>query len=134
MNSQVLTQAQEHDCQALYLSLVSNERLAPVIPVHSQGGRSLYGVFRDLWGHYKDDINRSAICARVLSFHLMMERTYGSAVDGWTTEGNDESTVSLHLAVVQAIGNIALGRNGSFCKHLFGQQIVRCAEILGQRT
>lgn len=130
LNSPVLTPAQEHDCQGLYLSLLSRTIAAPVTPVHSQRSLSLYSVFRDLWGHYNNDINQSAICARILAFHLMMERTYGSAVNGWTTEGRDESTVFLHPAVIQAIGNVSLDRNGSFSKHLFRQQIIRCAKML----
>ena len=139
-----LTEEQEEDCRRLFLTLVRQpaglnremEENGQAAAKQQDGARGpgLYTVFRSLWNHLIVHQQRSAICARVLAFHLLMERTWGGAIDGWTTalEGEEE-LVELHPAVVHAIGQVALLPNRALREVEFREQIFRCHHYHNER-
>lgn len=113
----------------LYAALVRKEVSGPG-PNPTRESPRLFPVFRALWAQFAGDPKQVAICARVVGFHLMMERTAGTAIDGWCVEEDgNQSRIALHSAVVQAIGRVPLSQRIAFPDKLFHQQIGMCAGL-----
>ena len=122
-----LTRDQGIFCRRIYTGLVEAEESSHASQTGAEGKRQLYDVFRCLWEHNLDQAQHSAICARVLAFHLLMERTEGAAIDGWTTVlEREEALVALHPAVVHAIGQVNLWPDRALSERVFRQQILTC--------
>jgi hypothetical protein len=74
---------------------------------------SLEAAFFALWQHYPGDDLRRSLCARVLGFYFLMERTRGQALQDWMEFCPDNPTaVILHPAVVDALAIIPLNSAG----------------------
>ncbi len=70
---------------------------------------TLESAFRVLCSHYEGDPLQASICARVLAFYFLMERTAGAAVAAWVHSVPDApQLVALHPAVVEAIAKIRI--------------------------
>ena len=90
--------------------------------------RTLDWTFRTLCAEYRNRVDKHSICARVLGFYLLMERTGGRAMERWTSEcEEDRTTVRIHPAVVRALASIALGQYGVLPVRQFIDLIERLA-------
>ena len=80
----------------------------------------LEGAFRTVWRHYEGDERQASVCARVLGFYYLMERSGGAIVENWVSacEGSDELVV-LHPAVVATVACAPLGRDGVLSREGF---------------
>ncbi len=96
-------------------------------------GSSLSEAFLTMWQQYAGDDRQASICARVLGFHLLMERTEGAAVERWLTfSRGDPETVLLHPAVIEAVASVPLLREGRLPEELFIQTVaVQASRSLG---
>ncbi len=66
-------------------------------------------AFALLWEEYRAHEQRDALCARVLCFYFLMERTEGKAVEEWMTANSDRpSEVVLDPAVVEGLAAVPL--------------------------
>lgn len=101
-------------CRSLYLALTGPaEATTPAAATEPRHPRTLEAAFASLWHSYAGDARRSSICARVLAFYLLMERTEGSAIAAWAQPSDSDSTeVVLHPAVVQALAVAPLDAAG----------------------
>lgn len=116
-----LSRAQEVRCRDLYAQLTRGHAGADC---HDQPDAALYGVFRQLWAHHKGQVYQDAVCLRILAFQLLMERTRGRAVQGWTTPvENNRAEIDLHPAVLHAIGSARLDMAKGFHESEFGARI-----------
>ncbi len=129
-NSQASTAESERDGRQIYTILILYEMKLVPQRSYSDNQGSLYRIFQDFWRYYDDCPQQASICARVLAFHLLMERTSGAAVLGWTTEGDDEATVFLHPAVIDAVGKVSMNRQNVLFEYALGQQIVSSAQLI----
>jgi hypothetical protein len=122
-----LSKSQGIHCRRVYTGLLKAEEGSYPSKAEYQAKRQLYDVFRSLWEHHIDQTQHSAICARVLAFHLLMERTAGAAIQGWTMAlDGDESQLALHPAVVHAIGQVLLRPDHALSERVFREQILTC--------
>jgi hypothetical protein len=65
---------------------------------------SLPRAFAALWREYRDDAMRESLCARVLCFYFLMERTRGKVVEPWVTACPERpEEVLLDPVVVQGL-------------------------------
>ena len=73
------------------------------------GYASLTSAFTALWNEYRDHDLRDSLCARVLCFHFLMERTAGRAVEKWIQPIPERpEEIILHPAVVDALASVFL--------------------------
>jgi hypothetical protein len=76
-------------------------------------GTRLFATFSAVWAHYARSAWQRSVCARVLGFYFVMERSNGCALDPWTTPCADDSeSVLLHPAVVQTLAATILTGDG----------------------
>jgi hypothetical protein len=81
---------------------------------------SLHATFSAVWDQFEGDTCQDAVCARVLAFHLLMDRTQGRIVEEWLTPCLDSpEVVELDEAVVAAVGTAPLGENGTLLEGAF---------------
>lgn len=105
-------------CDQAFLDLVSRSS------VQTQSATSeeapLYEAFRTLWEQFEGDNQQASVCARILAFHFLMERTRGAVVEEWLKEHPETpETVVLDDAIVAAIANTALAADGSLLETEF---------------
>src|SRR5579875_522560 len=100
--------------------------------VNTASQMQMYTAFRHLWHFHEGDPKQRAICARVLVFHLLMERTSGALVEDWTTATTDHSDfVVLDAVVIAAMSQIRLNARWLTSDNLLLQQIYAVEESLG---
>ena len=80
----------EDPCALLYVTLCADMH-SPLPAIADRAPESdreaaLYGAFRVLCLHYAGDPLQASVCARVLAFYFLMERSAGAALAGWTQE------------------------------------------------
>ncbi len=81
---------------------------------------SLYEAFLAIWEQFEGDDHQTAVCVRILAFHLLMERTQGSVVEEWLRPSPENpETVILDDAIVAAVGSVTLGKDGSLLEGSF---------------
>ncbi len=69
----------------------------------------VYTAFTTLCSYYDGDPLQAAVCARVLAFHFLMERTEGSVLSEWIQPHPEaDQLVELHPAVIEAIATTRL--------------------------
>lgn len=70
-------------------------------------------AFKALWCHYRGDPRQSSICARILGFYYLAERTEGAVIQVWSRSCPETpETVLLHRALVEAIATAPLSDHG----------------------
>lgn len=87
---------------------------------------SLFGGFACVWKNYAGGSRRPSLCARILGFCCLMEKTRGGLVEGWVVpspEGPEQ--VILHPAVVEAIANTQLSDQGGMSERVFTADVER---------
>jgi hypothetical protein len=102
-------------CERLFMRLICSDDLAAATPKPAviEDDLSLYAVFRMLWDRYEGDARQVSVCARVLAFHFLMERTAGGAHTEWLKPCPSEpEAVVLDPAVVEALAGICLLKDG----------------------
>ena len=116
---------QEFRCAKVYSDLIDSSPEHGRSPNLSSTGSLLYGVFRQLWAIYAPELEPEPICGRILAFHLLMERTHGAAIEGWTSLIEDrEGEVTLHPAVIDAIGSVRFCPADGFDEKEFEAEIL----------
>ncbi len=96
---------------------------------------SLYQAYSQVWKHYERDELRASICARLLSFYFLMERTKGEAIAHWISACPESpEVVDLHPAIVEALATVPLSNGGAMPEDLFLAMIDRIASCTGDRT
>ena len=99
-------------CDQAFLDLVP--RSSSRNETTSPGQASLYEAFKVLWEQFEGDNQQTAVCARILAFHFLMERTRGSVIEEWLMEHSEQpETVILDDAIVAAIASTTLSEDGS---------------------
>lgn len=103
-------QHEDELCEQLYVTLCAEAPRLPTVecpqPDHHT---TLYTAFRTLCRHYTGDTLQAAVCARVLAFHFLMERTAGNLLSEWVRPHPETvKLVVLHPAVVEAIATTSL--------------------------
>jgi len=112
------------EAQRVFVSLVPL-RPVPFPKAAEFQGSSLSEAFLTVWQHYAGDDRQASLCARVLGFHLLMERTEGDAVGRWLMPSpSDPGTVLLHPAVIEAVASVPLLHEGRLPEELFIQTVV----------
>lgn len=114
-----LTSRAKRECEDVFFALYC---AAPSQDFDEEGtqGASLYKSFRTLWEQYEGDAGQRSVCARVLAFYFLMERTRGTVVQEWIRLCPETpEAVVLDDAVIAAIGIVALGERGSLPEDLF---------------
>ena len=96
---------------------------------------SLYRAFQHVWEQYRGDARRTSICARVLGFCYLMERTRGAIAGRWAMAnlaGPEE--VLLEPALVQAIATTVLSARGTMSERVLTADIERVSRDLSTDT
>jgi hypothetical protein len=94
------------------------------VPGQSRAARpfesTLHATFCVVWDQFEGDSCQRAVCARVLAFHLLMERTRGRMVEQWLTPSPESpETVVLDNAIVAAVGTAPLTEDGTLLEGPF---------------
>jgi hypothetical protein len=113
-------------CEQLFLRLLFSDDLAATTPkpIVIKDDLNLYSIFRTLWERYEDDDRQISVCARVLAFHFLMERTAGAVVATWLKPcPSGPEAVFLDPAVVEALAGICLLKNGLLCEDHFLNEV-----------
>jgi hypothetical protein len=115
-----LRQSSILDCECLFLTLSSGpRRRAADRRSSAQRETTLPVAFAALWNEYLNEPSRDSICARVLGFYYLMERTRGRMVKGWVEACPDQpETVALDLIVVHGLANVPLSPEGHLSQSL----------------
>ena len=114
-----LTSHARRECEDLFITLYCTAPSQDFDAEGTQGG-SLYTAFRALWEQYEGDAGQRSVCARVLAFYFLMERTRGTVVEEWIRPCPETpEAVILDDAVIEAIGSVALGEGGGLPEDLF---------------
>ena len=106
----ILPQEDGDVCRLIYQTLCADLYSAPVAGSPPKNYKTtLYAAFETLCSHYDGDPLQVAVCARVLAFHFLMERTAGAALADWV-QPHPETTelVTLNPAVIEAIATVKL--------------------------
>lgn len=123
-----LTSHAKRECEDLFMTLYCAVPSQDPDGEGTQGG-SLYKAFRVLWEQYEGDACQRSVCARVLAFYFLMERTRGIVVQEWIRPCPDTpEAVVLDDAVIAAIGTVALGERGGLPENLFFSSVKALAE------
>ena len=111
----------EDACDLLFDTLCADLRPAPSDgPFLAGQGASLNDAFRVLCSSYAEDPLQVSICARVLAFHLLMERTAGAFIAGWVrTIPESPQFVILHPAVIETMASVRLPGTVLLSEHSF---------------
>jgi hypothetical protein len=72
-------------CEQLFMRLMCSDDLAATSTkaIVIKNDLALYSAFRMLWDKYEGDERQVSVCARVLAFHFLMERTAVGALEDW---------------------------------------------------
>lgn len=109
----------ERERDQLFLDLLSPRGPAQVNARRSEEA-SLYEAFLVMWEQFDGDRHQAAVSARVLAFHLLMERTQGRVVEEWLRPSPEgPQTVVLDDAVVAAVGSVPFGSDGALLEETF---------------
>ncbi len=97
-------------CGYLFNTLCADLDILPAAEhPRAEDQSALYAAFRSLCGHYDGDPLQAAVCARVLAFYFLMERSAGAAVADWVrSHPETPQVVELHPAVIEAIATVRL--------------------------
>ena len=113
-------------CDQAFLNLVP--RRSAQVQNGTSHEASLYEAFKVLWEQFEGDTHQTAVCARILAFHFLMERTSGSVVAEWLKEHPETpETVVLDDAIVSAIAGVSLALDGSLLESEFHDAVRRRA-------
>jgi hypothetical protein len=113
-------------CEQLFLRLLFSDDLVATTPkpIFIKDDVKLYSIFRTLWERYEDDDRQVSVCARVLAFHFLMERTAGGVVADWLKPcASGPEAISLDPAVVEALAGICLLKDGLLCEDHFLNEV-----------
>ena len=97
-------------CDLLFRVLCADLESDPAVqrPQHDQQ-TSLFAAFSTLCSHYDGDPLQAAVCARVLAFYFLMERTAGAVLSEWVQpDPETPQYVSLDPAIIEAIATVRL--------------------------
>ncbi len=103
-------QSDDDVCDLLFQILCSDIASHPAVRHPEQNHQTtLYEAFNALCSHYEGDPLQAAVCARVLAFYFLMERSAGATLAEWV-EPHPETPqyVSLDPAVIEAIATVRL--------------------------
>lgn len=121
-----LSAASLEECRGLFASLSMLEPVpaAQVAGSIDRGATSLEVAFLSLWQQYEGSLLRHSVCARVLGFYFLMERTAGSGIGRFTEQCPEQpETVMLKAEVVRAIAGIELNSFGQLSETLLYEVI-----------
>jgi hypothetical protein len=115
-----LRQSSILECERLFLILSSGPRRRAMDRRSSAYRESTLPVaFAAVWNEYLDDVSRDSICARVLGFYYLMERTAGKAMVRWIEACPAQpEAVALDLVVVHGLANVPLSSEGHLSQAL----------------
>ncbi len=90
---------------------------------------ALYRCFLAMWDQYAGDERRTSICARVLGFCCLMEKTRGAVVEDWIFPSpHGPEQILLHPAVVEAVATTLLSNRGHMSELALAADIRRLAQ------
>ncbi len=89
---------------------------------------TIYRAFRAVWYQYRTDPQRLSLCARVLAFCFLMERSRGEILQLWEGPESESDLLSLHPAVVDALASVTMEDNGMLSKSVFLEHLRTVAE------
>ena len=90
---------------------------------------SIFRAFCTVWHSYLGDPMQDALCARVLGFCFLMERSRGKILQYFETAKHDGDLVALHPAVVETVARVELGKNGMLSEATFLDRLMEVAEL-----
>lgn len=116
-------------CNELYLALCGEPGTFPQLGrKRTEGESTLPEAFRVLCEHYEDYGLQASICARVLAFHFLMERSAGAVLAGWVQPCREApNLVILAPAVIHAIANVKLNASVLLRESQFLQLVEKMA-------
>ncbi len=109
------------DCLRLLSRLCAGEQ-PPVAPASDAIAydTSLGRVLLVIWQLHRGHPHQTSICARVLNFYLLTERTAGKAVERWIMPcTEDPKLVLLHPALIEALATAPLTEQGELSETVF---------------
>ena len=117
-------------CKHLYGALSAEIEGLPIrAHPRTESQTTLYSAFCSLCMSYDGDPLQVAVCARVLAFHLLMERTAGAVLGEWIQAHPDSvEVVTLHPAVVEAIAKMRLHGRILIAEGAFLEQVIEEAK------
>ena len=116
-------------CEELFLALSFGVRNPPdSMRREALLESSLFRAFCTVWTEYADDPRRVSLCARVLGFYFLMERSRGTILEFWEAPKSSEALVVLHPAVISTVAGVALNENGMLSESAFLERLSRVAE------
>lgn len=122
-----LPEAQQTDCERLYADLLVHSPAAVasrLLPYQA----SLRTAFAALWREYSAHELRDSICARVMCFYFLMERTQGKVVQRWITQCPERpEEVLLAPAVVEGLALVPLQLRAGLVEASFLTAIRTCS-------
>ena len=123
-----VTQSSLMECKRLFARLSADRSpSARSRKTASSTEASLPLAFAALWRQYSSDDLRWSICARVLGFYFLTERTGGKAIERFIELcPHEPETVLLHPAVVEGLAVVPLGPEGKLSEDLF---VITVAEL-----
>ena len=107
-----LTEDGNEVCKDLYQTLCADVSSLPTMGrPRPDDETTLFGAFLVLCLHYEGHAEQASLCARVLAFYFLMERSAGAALAGWVRPSPDDPRqVLLDPAVIRAIASVRLER------------------------
>jgi hypothetical protein len=118
------------ECQHIFLQLAARHETPKrkLGPAAKESG--LQSAFCVLWDLHQGHPLQRSICARVLGFYFLMERTRGEALQEWIDVCPERpEAVSLHPAVVEALAILPFDQTGGLNQHLYLQTIASLARF-----
>ncbi len=127
-----LTAAAEWERDQRYWDLLPNTHTpAQDAPVQ---GVSLHQAFSVVWEQFEGHHQQVVVCARLLAFHFLMERTQGRAVENWLRPSPEgPATVILDDAVVTAVGCVFLREDGQMSENDLAESVRQQLRSEGSR-
>ena len=122
-------QERDETCEHLYRTLYADVG-SLAAPAHAQSGSetSLYNAFSTLFHYYEGDPLQAAVCARVMAFYFLMERSAGAVLAAWTQAHPGISQfVDLHPAVIEAIASVRLRGSVLLSERVFVDTVAKLA-------
>ncbi len=107
--------------ESLFLDLIYPAH-APVTPADRVTAlrTPLFRIFLTLWSGYHAHPHRDSLCARVLGFHFLMERTKGALLAPWLTQQpRQDPHVLLDPIVIDALAAVPLTASGVLQQSVF---------------
>ena len=106
----VLPQERDDVCGLIYQTLCADVDRPPKRGDQAPNRQTtLYSAFSTLCDQYDGDPLQVAVCARVLAFYFLMERSAGAVLADWVKSHPDTPEyVSLDPAIVEAMATVRL--------------------------